>query len=201
MNTTEIAVHYALTTQERGALAHALQEARLAILRVSYQHAARIAGVSSTWQPTSFLLVTVEQESERTANAIAETFQADLTRFLSETEVTEKAWKRAGISDILASIGAWFKSHFGWKSEQIVDNTSGEAANEGVETFLDDVDTGSVDLGQSISTLWIGVVPEISSSDWCRDYAGYMYPIESAGDIPAFPAHVGCIHTKVLINA
>ena len=200
MNTTEIVALYALTAQDQSVLAHALQEARLAILRASYQRAARIAGVSSAWQPTDLLLATIELEATQTASMIAETFQADLTRFLSETVVTEKAWKQAGIGDILASIGAWFKSHFGWKSDQIVENTSSEASNEGVETFLDDVDSGGVDIGFS-TTLWVGVVPENSSSDWCQDYAGYMYPIEDAGDIPAFPAHVGCIHKKVIINA
>lgn len=205
MQATEIADAFALTHADVTTLTHALKEARIQVMRATYQRCAQVAGVKVTWEQSASLLHRIETTSAQDAKSIAATYRSELERFI-EAELAaelaaEKGWKQGGIGDLLSRITGWIKDRLGWKSQQIVDNTSGEAANDGVEEFLDDVDAGDIKVGDTAGSLWVGVVPDHSSSDFCQEYAGYMYPLEEADDIPSFPMHANCPHSKILISA
>lgn len=135
---------------------------------------------------------------------------------------TVKGWRdifgsvKEAVSQMVSSIGEWLSDFLGWKPAQISNATCGGGLSDGTMQFAQDVveadkgdgmvqdDNGDTivdisDMNMSIPELGVKVIPSVSSSDFCQDYAGNTYSLDEALSIPAFPAHPSCQHTTIIV--
>lgn len=135
---------------------------------------------------------------------------------------TVKDWRdvfgsvKEAVRQMVSNVGEWLSDFMGWKPKQVANATCGGGVSDGTMQFAQDVvdasngdgtvqdDNGGTivdinDMKVSIPELGVKVVPSMSSSDFCKDYAGNTYSLEEALSIPAFPAHPSCIHSTIII--
>lgn len=201
---TAITKHYAFTPDDKAALTGLIAAAYLHAKQAAYQRAHATAGhrVSlPVWRPGDADATTAHQWAARRVEGIAETYETLLRDHLKQLD--EDAPQEAftgliqGVKGIVQKIADWFADFLGWKTEQIAQDTMNEGDNDGTEQFVDDV----IGSGTDYSTLKVQVLPEVSSSDFCADYAGKIYDFDAVGsELPEFPAHSRCQHFIVVLS-
>jgi hypothetical protein len=190
--------------------AEAIYTARLTATKAAYQQCAHVAGtrLSHDWQAPHSLARIHAQEAWEHARGIAETYHlllaAEVKRFLADQPETRSAF--SGLRSLAQRLGehlsTWMSAFLAWKTAQIASVEMITGANLGTRQFLDDLADGTVEVGDGVdeNTLYVAVVPENSSPDFCSDYAGKLFRWSDYTSLPEFPAHVGCIHRLVLIQ-
>lgn len=201
---TTITKYYAFTPDDKAALTGLLAAAYLHAKQAAYQRAHTTAGhrVSlPVWRPGDADATTAHQWAAQRVEGIAETYETllrDHLKQLPEDETQEALVDiLRGAKGIVKKIGDWFAGFLPWKTEQIAQDTVNEGDNDGTEQFVDDV----IGSGTDYSMLKVHVLPEISSSDFCADYAGKIYDFDAVGsELPEFPAHSRCQHYLEILS-
>lgn len=137
-----------------------------------------------------------------------------------ETKDWQDTWGdvRDAVFGVIGYIKQFFADLVPWKSRQIVNATNGAGLNDGTTQFIEDVldadenndgvvldDDGEPlydlnDAEMGVDEIAIQVVPSISSSDYCRLYAGRTFDLKTAlAELPFFPVHPNCIHMLMVV--
>lgn len=194
---------YAYTMADRDKLTALMADAYLAAREQAYHRAHTTAGRHVSFVPRK----SGHEDTEKArawaaprAESIAETYEGLLRSRLEQMqentphEAISDMW--GGISGFFQQVGDWFANFLGWKCEQIADDTISEGENDGTEDFVGD----TIKSGDDYSMLKVQVLPEESSSDFCAEYAGRIFPFDAVGsECPEFPAHSRCIHSLVVL--
>lgn len=137
-------------------------------------------------------------------------------------DVQAKGWRdlfgsvKEAVRQMVSNVSEWLGDFMGWKPKQVSNATCGGGMSDGTMQFAQDVveadkgdgnvqdDNGDIiysidDMKLSIPEIGVKVVPSVSSSDFCKDYAGNTYSMDEALSIPSFPAHPSCIHTTIMV--
>lgn len=196
---------YGLKTKDKHSLVLALVAAFLAAFRAAYMRSAKNAGVSVTWTPDIADESQAQQIAEQDAESIANTYDDDLKRTV---EVFLLAWKRThddekgALPEMMVMLTVWCKARAHWKAEQITRVTIGRGLSAGTAALVNGLLSGDVPdtSGMGTKGLYVAVIPATSSSDLCKAYAGYMWPIDKYPGLGTFPAHVNCIHSEIVLR-
>lgn len=192
---------FLLSQNEIEAMTSAIIVARIASARASYARASDTAGVDgSDWEPSDDLTQEIGDTSEQDAEGIAATYRDDLgivvagfvTSWLGTHDTLDGCEAAAR-----HEVATWATDRAAWKSEQIANYTGGSGANSGTNQWVDDLSDGEFD-GVNPDDVEITVLPEESSNDLCREYAGEVFEMSEYDTIPDFPIHGGCPHRKVV---
>ncbi len=206
-----IVAAYMLTKTQRKALALAIYAARVNAYTAAYRGAARAMGavLAGAWEPADDALRTQRDAAAAAAAAVSATYARDLTRqvtsFVRQWLTNEAhAGSLDGASHALASdLSGWTNGRATWKAEQIARHETAQARADGTtdagsdaqDGTLTDSDGNPIDPSQQL----VAVMPPSSSSDFCFEYAGMVWPLDDAPSID-FPAHAGCIHSWVYLG-
>lgn len=215
---SKIVTAYALAQEDITALAEAIQKARLAMMQASYRSAQRVVGLKPNWTPTKAVLHRAEKRSRADAQSIAETHRTLLRSFIEKVLEMKKSISGlhvAGWRDIfgtlanaaremISNVAQWLADFLGWKSDQIVDVSCGSGLSDGTDQFIEDNYGNVIDTETGEVIDWsdyaIQVLPEESSSDICKEYAGRLFDISENDSIIALPAHPSCPHYKIIVQ-
>ncbi|SRR6266487_1020081 len=201
---------FGLSVSDLAALAASIRDALLAAVRGAYRRWNKLTGASSQdWMPLPAQVKQIEMQAQEHAGMIAQTYERELSNAAS-TYID--AWRSAnetldGIEEPLMSmLSEWTAARTRYKSVQIAGYETGTGADLGTTQFVQDLMNGDLidaDTGEVIDSeqYEIGVVPSESSGDICSAYAGQVFSMEEADEIPEFPMHGNCIHEKILIAA
>jgi|SRR5579859_163200 len=193
---------YAFTVEEKRQLANTLAQGYLQAKTQAYQraqsHAGHIVQIRHPWQVSESDVKKSQQWALSQVQSIAETYETLLRHMLEQLPEERAAENIIGkVRGVISSIIDWINGFLPWKVKQVADNTWNTGDNDGTEQWIDDVQ--SDDIEGDTSTIFLKVVPEGSSSDYCADFAGRTFAL--GDEIPHFPAHVGCIHSIEVITA
>jgi len=181
---------YLFTESDKDALARLLAPAYLEAKVQAYQHAQEttknVLTVKKSWVPDKKKVDTWASEQ---VESIASTYQELLNSQLEH--ITEEAIGD-GVKKIVTKVKEWIHKFIPWKSKQIADNTQNVGGNEGTAQWIEDVNGGAEGDPNGVR---VRVVPEDSSNDFCKEYAGNDYSLEESNDLPDFPAHPNCRHS------
>lgn len=205
IDATRIIEYYTLSQHDKEKLRDALKLAYLMALHAAYVRSAKNAGTSSARQASIEEEAQAGEIAEQDVTSIAETYADDLQRAI---DVFLSAWFSAhgshdGVKPHLAAmLTAWCKARAEWKSEQVARGIVGRGLSAGIATFVNDYLSGKIvdTSGMGTDGLYVAVVPATSSTDECKAYAGYMWPIEKYPGLGTFPSHVGCIHFEIILR-
>lgn len=196
---------FMLSKADIKAMASLILTARIASMKAAYSQANDVVGIDGDdWEPDAELQSMAKNASEQDAESIAGTYKDDLEAVATAFVV---AWMldHESLDGCEAAarkeIAVWAIARAEWKSKQIADYTCGSGANDGTDLWIGDVQDGKRKLtdGVTIDDIEIEVVPSESSSDECKEWAGKRFSLSEALSVPTFPAHIGCIHRKIIV--
>lgn len=205
MQPDSIASPYTLTSQDETNLANAMKTAYQSAQHASYMRAAKSADVSSMWQPSTSDNLQAEVMAMEDAARIKKTYEDDLHRaigmFLAMWYYLHHSYDGVA-KDLAAMLTQWCDARADWKAEQITRTTIGRGLSGGTAAFVNDLLDGRISDASGMGTdgLFVAVVPAVSSSDLCEEYAGYMWPIDEYPGLGKFPAHINCIHSEIVLR-
>jgi len=188
---------YAFTPDDKASLTSLLSAAYMHAKQAAYQRAHTAARVSlPVWRPGDADATAAHDWANERVNGIADTYESLLRSQLEQMgdDETQEAlgdlWQ--GVKGIVKRVADWITGFLPWKTEQIAQDTWNEGDNDGTEQFIGDVKSSGTDY----SKLRVRVLPEESSSDFCKDFAGKDFSFDDPGTdaCPSFPAHTNCIH-------
>jgi hypothetical protein len=194
---------FLLSHSEITAMATLIFTARMDSAKASYQQASDTIGADTDWEPSNALQRQLRDSSEQDAQSISATYKADLgvqaTSFVESWMTTHESLEGCEAA-ARAELAQWATTRAEWKSEQVAGYTCGSGANTGTNEWIDDLIDEDIDLPAGISAddVIVTVLPEESSNDICKEYAGQSFDIDEIDDIPDFPVHLGCPHRKVI---
>lgn len=200
---------YMLSAGDVRTMSAALATGYLVSMQAAYQEAASTVGSSDgqNWTPSQDDQQTAQTWAEAQAAGIAATYASDLkgaiTTFL-DTWQKEKGNLQGAQQAATTILGQWAQKRAAWKSQQVSNYSCGSGGQAGTDAFLVDLEGGyliDTETGEAIAIgdYAIAVLPETSSNDLCRDFAGYLFDISEDDAIPDFPIHGNCPHEKVLV--
>lgn len=210
-----VAAAFLLTDAEVAQISAAILTARLAAWKATYAAAAKTAGATlpdGGATPSAAEERKQQRESDAAAASIAATYARDLA---SHAATFTQDWLRDhdgsldGAEDALRDdLAAYSETRADGKGAQVAQYESGVGGNDGTHAAMDDLASGDLpvydDEGQLLSDLlsilYVAILPDDSSPDFCFDYAGNIYAFDDAPAID-FPAHIGCIHAAYLLTA
>ena len=193
---------YAMTDADKAQLARLLATAYLTAKASAYQRAeataAHVLRLTHPWRPTARDAAQAQEQATEWAQSIAETYETMLRNHLAETYAPLERGLWSGIGQAIKNVGAWIADMAPWKSEQIENVTTGSGANDGTDQWIDDVlaesKSGTLDVSGDPNGVRVRVIPESSSNDACKQYAGHDYSLEESESVPTWPMHPNCPH-------
>ena len=204
---------YAMTDADKAHLARLLATAYLTAKASAYQRAeataAHVLRLKHPWRPTARDAAQAQEQATEWAQSIAETYETMLTglvqKELARQQERESEEVQRGLIGGLINAAALAKGIAGgvqafveWKSEQIENVTTGSGANDGTSQWIDDVlaesKSGTLDVSGDPNGVRVRVIPESSSNDACKQYAGHDYSLEESESLPTWPMHPNCPH-------
>lgn len=195
---------YAFSESDKQRLATLLAKSYLLAKAQAYQKAVattqHVARIRHPWVPGKQDATKAQTWAREQVESIANTYQELLSHAVEQALVQEERAIGDVVGKAVKAVKGWFRGFLPWKTEQIAQDTWNTGDNDGTRQWIEDIQGDDVEWEgddpsiQDLSRFQITVIPDNSSSDFCANYAGNSYPIEEAGDIPQFPAHVGCIH-------
>ena len=201
---------YLLAPDAMKRLARLVYAARVAAYVASYTAQARSAGASppDDWQPSDTTLAALAAAAHAAAQSVAATYRDELTNAATRAvddwlaKHADEAAASGVPRDLAQDVKAWADQRAQWKSAQVGQYETAQAAHQGAQDAAQDVTDGTLtdDSGAPIDTsqLRIAVLPADSSGDYCANYAGRVFAFDDAPSLD-FPAHIGCQHfTQVL---
>jgi len=194
---------FLLSKSEVASMTTLIFTARMDSAKASYAQASDTVGASTDWEPSDDLQGQLKDTSEQDAESIAATYEADLesvaTGFAESWMLDHESLDGCEVA-ARSELSTWATDRATWKSEQISGYTCGSGANTGTNEWIDDLLDEDIDLpeGLSVDDVEVTVLPEESSSDICKEYAGQSFDIDEIDEIIDLPAHLGCIHRKVI---
>lgn len=212
---TAAAAAFLLTDDEVARISAAILTARTVSWKATYTAAAKTAGATlpdGGAAPSAAEERKQRRESDEAAASIAATYARDLA---THAATFTQDWLRShdgsldGADEALRhDLASFSEQRADWKATQIATHETGVGGNDGTSAAIDDLDSGDLpvydDEGQLLadllSILYVAILPDDSSPDFCFEYAGNIYTFDDAPSID-FPAHVGCIHYQVILTA
>lgn len=196
---------FLLSKSDIKAMAVLILTARIASMKAVYSQANDAVGIDDEgWEPPSELRRMAKSVSEQDAESIASTYKDDLeavvTAFVVAWMLDHESLDGCEAAARIA-LAAWAIARAEWKSKQIAGYTCGSGANDGIDMWIGDVLDGKLKLPDhvTIDDIEIEVVPAMSSSDECADYAGKRFSLSEALRLPGMPMHPHCIHRKIIV--
>lgn len=189
-------VAYAFTRDEIRRLTLLLAEAQLAAQERAVGRARETVGASTSWSPTSAQQQDAHEQARQAAEGIAATFLLLLHGYLTRERFLTTSEAQAGIA-------AWAHTLVTWKVPQVVNVTLGAGQERGTDLVVTELLDGDLEDEDGAVIGAAGyqfqVIPDESSNDFCRDYAGQTFDLSEWEEVPAFPAHPSCRHSRVLV--
>lgn len=189
-------------------IASAIKDAVLSMLRSAYNRWNKLFGTNQdNWMPSQATVAAIEQAALDHAETIATTYAQELgnavNAFLSAYQDANGSLTGA-IVPLSQMLSDWTLARSIYKSQQIANYETGSGLDQGTMLFVQDLVSGGLidtTTGEVLdpSEYGVGVIPGESSNDICKDYAGQLFPLEEAFDIPDFPIHANCPHEKILV--
>ncbi len=195
---------FLLSSKDIKDMAVAIFVGRVASMKAAYAQASDTVGIDgSLWVVPDDLQSEISDTSEQDAEGIAATYKDDLESVASAFVV---GWMTNhdsldGCEEAARqSLSTWALQRSSWKSEQIANYTCSNGASLGIDQWASDLVDGDIDLPEGLSAddVEVTVLPEESSNDICKEYAGQSFDVDEIDDIPDFPAHPSCQHRKVI---
>lgn len=212
---TAAAAAFLLTDDEVARISAAILTGRIASWKATYTAAAKTAGATLP-EGGATPSASEERKQQRASDAAAASIAATYARDLAHRAATfTQDWLRDHDGSLDGAEGAlrhdlatFSEERADWKAAQVASYETGVGGNDGTSAAIDDLDSGDLpaydDEGQLLSDLlsilYVAILPDDSSPDFCFDYAGNIYAFDDAPSID-FPAHLGCIHYQVLLTA
>jgi len=225
--TKRVGTAYGFTQATEDHIAQLIYQTRVDAIIESYKACAHTVQtqLAPDWMPPKRLLEEQARIARDHAASVSETFRESLAsqvkQFLASYQPTRAQPQDQGDNQdddddrkvlaglalialraaLAAHLANWMQDWLGWKAPQVAQVETCSGDNAGTTLFLDDLSNNYIQVGDNvdITTLAIAVVPEESSRDFCSDFAGNVYAWVDYDLIPDFPAHVGCIHRKLLL--
>lgn len=189
-------------------IASAIKDAVLSMIQSAYRLWNALFGANQDdWTPSQDTIDAVEQVAQDQAETIAATYGQELGNavddYLSAYQDANGSLDGA-IVPLSQMLGDWTETRMIYKSQQIAGYETGSGMDQGTMLFVQDLVSGGLidtETGEVLdpSNYGVGVIPGESSSDICKEYAGQLFPLEEAFDIPDFPVHPWCPHEKILV--
>jgi len=196
---------YRFTAKDKQALANALAQGYLLAKVQSYNRAQSSVGsivlIRHPWVVGPSDVRSAQSWATEQVEGIAATYETLLRHAIENLPVERGIGDIiGGIKQVISNIGDWISGFLPWKTQQIADATWAEGDADGTAEWIDDAsDPDGID--GSTSSVMVRIEPASSSSDFCRLYAGEEYSLaDFKGLAVQFPAHVGCIHSAVIIS-
>ncbi len=208
-----VAAAFLLTDDEVATLGEAILTARVASWQATYSAAAKTAG--ATLPDSGPTLSAAEErrqqrESDAAAASIAATYARDLAsqaaQFTQDWLTAHDGSLDGAESALRAHLTSYSETRADAKASQVAQYETGVGGQDGLLAAHDDLTSGDLtdasgDPFTSLTgILYVAILPEDSSSDFCADYAGNVYSFDDAPALD-FPAHVNCRHYCVFVTA
>lgn len=210
MNTDPLIAAYTFKDEEKQRLAKMLAQSYLLAKTQAYNRAVsrtmHLVQIRNPWQPTEADAEKAQEWAESQVDSIASTYM-DLLSSTIEGALLDPQEKKDDKKDVLYYlflVGSWFKKFLPWKTQQVANVTVSTGTHDGTEQFIQDVQNeDNVDelADDGLIQIKVRIVPEESSSDYCKDYAGQEYSLSEYKNLEiSFPAHPNCIHSAEIFT-
>lgn len=187
------------TAAERAQLTEMIYAAVLQTYKntyVAHGKAVHATNVPSTFEPDAGTAASLLQSTSDDADGIQKTFMDDLDReigYLSSQGSSEDDIDRAqdAMAEYVTGLAVW-------KVLQIANAETSMGADSASNDFVDAIQSGVITLADEYNgrAVVVAVLPVESSNDICAQWAGTYTSLDNYDDVPDFPIHPNCIHTK-----
>lgn len=214
-----LAAAFALSATAIHQLAALIYTARIQTYQDVYQAIVRTLGASlpADWDIPDLVLEAQRDASllaaQSVANSLAADMQAEAERLTNNWLATHADLPNpfADAQHTLATqMQAVAQQRAQWKAAQVGQHETAQAQARATRDAVSDLQDGALTddaTGDPIQpSLWaVQVIPDSSSGDAaCAEYAGNTYPLDSPEAdeaLDAFPAHINCIHSAIIVPA
>lgn len=202
-------IAYAFERAEADTLTTLLSDAYLAAKQAAHTKARATVAPRvkiAAWKPRSGDVTEAQTKAAEQSEGITSTYFDMVTRLVTKLKaelsesLEESGHLEEGLGGLLKAVAGGVKAFVEWKAPQIADDTWDTGADDGTDQAIEDISdafTGPDSEGDP-NGVRVRVIPDESSSDACKEYAGKDYSLDEAVDLPEFPTHVGCIHSKIV---
>jgi hypothetical protein len=172
---SDIVQAYAFTDTDKQHITDMLAKSYLLAKTQAYQKAVattkHVVTLHHPWTPQEYDVRKAQRWAKEQVKGVADTYETMLQHAIEQ--VLQQ--KHESISDIVgsikqvvAAIGDWFQKFLPWKSQQIADQTWRTGSNDGTDEWIGDVLIAN-NIDGDISNIRVQVMPEESSSDFCKE--------------------------------
>jgi len=180
---------------------YSLYDAILSTLTEAYiaaykAHAAAIHAVlPSNWTPSATVLANLAKEAQSDTDSIVLSYVNSLDRLNAELQGDDSL---DDIDMAMSAAGASVTGYGQWKSKETSKTEASKGADVAAEDFADEVELGviAVEHEEAGKKLVVAILPGGPTDTVCAQWAGMYITIDNRDELPSFPLHPNCDHTK-----